>query len=97
VGPDEFALYEAVNESLDLQRAAAQEAVEALRSGASVGRIFEIVRPLARHSPPPGMRPLLPAFGHEAIHRLVDASDADILAFFERVAAPRSLELRRPA
>ena len=46
LGPDESALYEAVNESLDIQRTAAQEAVQALQAGASLGRIFEIVRPL---------------------------------------------------
>ena len=52
VGPDESALYEAPKESLDLQRSAAQEAVRALQAGESVGQVFEIVRPLARDSPP---------------------------------------------
>jgi hypothetical protein len=104
VGPDESALYEALNEFLDLQCTAAQEAVKALQAGASVGQIFEIVRPLARHFPPPPQtqgklrpsRPILPTFGSEAIHHLVNANDADLRAFFERAAEPRSLELRRP-
>jgi hypothetical protein len=104
VGPDESALYEALNESLDLQRTAAQEAVRALQAGASVGRVFEIVRPLARHSPPPPQTqgkprhsgPIVLTFGNEAIHHLINANDSDLLAFFERAAEPRSLELRRP-
>ncbi len=93
VGPDESGLYKALNESLDLQSAAAQKAVEALESGASVGQVFEIVRPLARHG---AQVPLLLAFSGEAIHHLTNASDADLLAFFKRAAAPRSLELHRP-
>jgi hypothetical protein len=104
VGPDESALYEALNESLDLQRTAAQEAVRALQAGASVGQVFEIVRPLARHSPPQPQiqgkprqsRPLVPTFGSEAIHHLINANDTDLLAFFKGAAEPRSFELRRP-
>jgi hypothetical protein len=101
VGPDESALYEALNESLDLQLTAAQEAVRALKAGASVGKVFEIVRPLARHRPqterkPRRSSPILPSFGSEAVHHLIDANDTDLLAFFERAAEPRSLELRRP-
>jgi hypothetical protein len=103
VGPDESALYEALNESLDLQRTAAQEAVRALQAGASVGQVFEIVRPLARYDPPPPQTqgkprhstPIVPTFGNEAIHHLINANDTDLLAFFERAAEPRSLELHR--
>jgi hypothetical protein len=97
LGPNESAVYEALNESLNLQHAAAQEALEALQSGASVGRIFEIVRPLARHSGPAPHRPLLATFGREAIHVLTEQNEADLLTFFKRAAAPRSLQLRRPA
>lgn len=104
VGPDESALYEALNESLDLQRTAAQQAVSALQAGASLGEVFEIVRPLARHSPPPPEaqgkprhpRPIVSAFGNEAIHHLVNANDTDLLAFFKKAAEPRSFELSRP-
>jgi hypothetical protein len=103
VGPDESALYEALNESLDLEQTAAREAVTALQAGEPVGRIFEIVRPLARHVPPPralgkprNAMPIPTTFGNEAIHQLINASPADLLAFFKRAAEPRSLELRRP-
>jgi hypothetical protein len=104
VGPDESALYEALNECLDLQRTTAQEAVRALQTGASVGQVFEIVRPLARHSAPPSQTqgkprhstPIVSTFGSEAIHHLINANDTDLLAFFKRAAEPRSLELSRP-
>jgi hypothetical protein len=103
VGPNEFALYEALNESLDLQRTTAQEAVKALQGGASVGQVFEIVRPLARHRPPEPhaqghprhSMPILPSFGSEAVHRLINANATELLAFFERAAEPRALQLRR--
>lgn len=105
VGPDEPGLFEDLNESLDLQRSAAQEAVAALRNGASEGRIFEIIRPLARHrAPEPGpdgkrrfAASLLPTFCGEAISRLIDANAPELLAWFERAAQPRSLQLRRPS
>ncbi|HEX4168598.1 MAG TPA: hypothetical protein VHZ55_24310 [Bryobacteraceae bacterium] len=104
IGPDESALYEVLNESLDLQRMAAAEALTALQAGASVGQIFEIVRPLARHGPPPPethgkarhLGPIVQTFANEAIHHLINATDSDLLAFFERAAEPRSFELRRP-
>ena len=104
VGPDESALYEALNESLELQRTTVQEAVRTLQAGASVGQVFEIVRPLERIEPPwlqtqgkpRHSRPIIPTFANEAIHHLVNANDADILGFSERAAEPGSLELRRP-
>lgn len=97
-GPDESAMFEALNESLDVQRTAAREAVRLLTSGASVGQVFEVVRPLARHDPGPRChtRAMLATFGNEAVRRLIDANEGDLLAFFERAAEPRSLELRRP-
>ena len=104
VGPDESGLYEALNESLDLQRRAAQEAVTALQAGASEGRLFEIIRPLARQRPPNprGDRahnhamPLRMTFGSEAVHHLINANASELLAFFEKAAQPPSLQLRRP-
>ncbi len=103
VGPDEFAIYEAVNESLDLLRTTAQEAVRALERGASAGQIFDIIRPLARHFPPQAhaqehRRPsvtIRPSFGSEAVHRLINANATELLAFFQRAAEPRALQLRR--
>lgn len=103
VGPDESALYESLNSSLDLRRTAAQEAAEALQAGASVGQVFEIVRPLARRDPPAQRTqgrsrpdsPIVSTFASEAIHRLINDNEVDLLAFFKRAAEPRSLELRR--
>jgi hypothetical protein len=40
--------------------------------------------------------PILPSFGSEAVHRLIDANATELLAFFERAAEPRALQLRRP-
>jgi len=104
VGPDESGLFAALNEFLELQRSTAQEAAAELRNGASAGRIFEIVRPLARHRRPevgPDGRPrqtmsLLLGFGNEAIHRLVNASTPELLAWFENAAQAPLLQLRRP-
>jgi hypothetical protein len=104
VGPDEFELYEALNESLDLQSTTAEQAVRALQGGASVGQVFEIIRPLAHRRPyepqNEGKRrhsmPLLSSFGMEAVHCLVNADAADLLEFFEKAAEPRDLQLRRP-
>jgi hypothetical protein len=103
-GPDESGLYEALNESLDSQVAAAQEAAAALRAGASEGAVFEIIRPLARHSvPEPGSDwkrrralPFLQVFGNEAVHQLINADRAGLTAFFEKSAQPRALQLHRP-
>lgn len=104
VGPNESRLYEALNESLDFQRETAQEAVKALRAGASVGQIFEIVRPLAYDFPeepqtqgkPRHARQIISTFGSEAVNHLINASPTDLLAFFEKAAEPRALQLRRP-
>jgi hypothetical protein len=97
VGPDETSLYEALNDSLDLQQSAAQEAVKALQSGASAGHVFEIIRPLARQGSPRQARPILQTFGSEAMHQLINANDTELLAFFQGVAQPRSLALSRPS
>jgi len=102
VGPDENGLFADLNESLDLQQRTAQEAAAALRAGASDGRIFEIVRPLARHSPRTPGRPshegfLRMAFGNEAIGRLTNGSTQEVLAWLEREAQPRTLQLHRPS
>lgn len=98
VGPDESGLCEALDHSLNMQRTLAQEAVQALEAGASVGSVFELVRPLAR--PQPAARHgadraghstiFLSAFAHEAIHHLTRLSDSDLLAFFRKAAEPRA-------
>ncbi len=102
VGPNESGLFEALNEALEVQTKAAQQAAAALRGGASEGRIFEILRPLARRRPEAersathGAVNFVSAFGAEAIHRLINENTADLLAWFENAAQPRSLQLRRP-
>jgi hypothetical protein len=93
-GPDEAHLVESLTASLEQQRDVAQQALTALRSGASVGQIFELVRPLARHTPPHDP-PLLNMFGNMAIHQLVRADDAELLAWLEKAAQKPSRRLRR--
>jgi hypothetical protein len=105
VGPDESGLFEGMTQNLERQRQAAGEIVEALRSGASAGRVFEILRPLARRGGPQvgvgrsgGHHPgLLPMFAQMAISHLVNASDTELLAWFEEAAQPFAVQLRRPA
>jgi hypothetical protein len=105
VGPDEFGMFESVTGDLERQRTAALEIKQTLRDGASRGAVFEILRPLAMrgsHSTEAGGRhrtepsPLLPMFANMAIHRLVNASDAELLAWFEAIAQPTAIRLHRP-
>jgi hypothetical protein len=104
VRPDESGLYGALTEALDAQRAAAREAAGALQGGASLGQVFEIVRPLARNRPPERERngkrihsaPVRPTFGPEAVHRLINSDRTELLAFFEKAAEPGALQHRRP-
>ena len=49
VGPDEANLFENLTADLEQRRSAVDQIVRELRAGASPGRIFEILRPLARH------------------------------------------------
>ena len=90
VGPDESGLYESLKASLDVQRRAAEEALTALQAGASIGKIFEIIRPLARHQP-------LEMFGSEAVHHLINSRPEELLTFFNEAAQPPSLQLHRPS
>jgi hypothetical protein len=103
VGPDESELFESLTQSLELLRSVAQEAVAALNDGATVGQVFEILRPMARDTPPPAPSARRPydvnyahLFTHMAIRQLINASGAELLAWFERYAQPPSLRLRRP-
>ena len=52
VGPDESALRESLIGQIERQKQVADQIVHALRDGAPPGRIFEMLRPLARHWPP---------------------------------------------
>jgi hypothetical protein len=94
VGPDESDLFGSVTGDLDRQRDAAVRIVEALRDGASAGRVFDILRPLARHTGGKAGH-LLSMFANTAIHRLVNASDPELMAWFEHAAQPSTLRLRR--
>jgi len=104
VGSDEFGLFENIAQELERQRNTAQEVVDALRSGASIGQVFEIVRPLARYVGPETAADgrarhstqLLSMFANMAIHHLVQASDPELVAWFERAAQPSPIQLRRP-
>jgi hypothetical protein len=102
-GPDESGLFESTVEALERIRHTAQAAMTALRSGASEGQVFDLVLPLARHTPelaPGGRRHqshLLGMFANMAIRFLVDRSALDLLDWFEKAAQPPSLRLRRPS
>jgi hypothetical protein len=103
IGPDEGRLFQSLIADLDKQRSTAQQIVDELHNGASVGRVFEILRPLAHHpSPEPGTHErdgpplkLLAMFANQSINFLVNTSDQEILAWFERAAQPSTLTLRR--
>jgi hypothetical protein len=104
VGPDEFGLFENLTQDLERQRNTAQEVTEALRNGASIGRVFEIVRPLASHIGPEtaasrlaGHSQLLSMFAGMAIHQLVHGSDSELLGWFEKAAQPSPIQLHRPS
>jgi hypothetical protein len=99
VGPDEIGLFKAVSEDIQQQRTVAQEIVEVLQRGESVGRVFEILRPLARHTRVVREHPsrLLSMFATTAIQHLVNSSDSELLTWFERSAQPSSISLRRPS
>jgi hypothetical protein len=98
VGPDESGLFESLREDLERIRSTAQQVAKALRDGASAGHVFEMLRPLARHTP--GDRPPSPfagMFGNMAIHRLVGDERAPLTAWFETQAQPLSLRLYKPS
>jgi hypothetical protein len=104
VGPDEWGLFMEVRENLQRQLQAAGQVVAALREGESVGSAFEILRPLARRQQPHTgagrsaghHQSFLPMFARMAIDRLVNASDPEILIWFEEAARPFTVRLRRP-
>ncbi|HTB11545.1 MAG TPA: hypothetical protein VK752_08240 [Bryobacteraceae bacterium] len=52
VGPDESGLRQSLIEQIERQKEIADQIVRELRDGAPQGRIFEMLRPLARHRPP---------------------------------------------
>jgi hypothetical protein len=89
VGPDAFGLRESLIEQMQTQSDIAGEIVRALRDGATSGRIFEILRPLARRgwglpSVSPGTLNARPAPGrHEGLRF------TPLLSMFARSAIDR--------
>ena len=105
VGPDESGVRESLMEQIQRQKVVAAEIARELRGGAGPGRIFEILRPLARHGPPlpPALSgggrhhpSVLSMFARTAIQYLIGAEDATLAAWFEAAAAVSPLRLRRP-
>jgi hypothetical protein len=114
VGPDETGLRESLTEQMQTQANTANEIAQVLRAGAPPGRIFEMLRPMARHRPPAPppqsdirsmvgrsqegriSTPLLSMFARSAIHHLINADDAGLLAWFEAAATISPLRLHRP-
>lgn len=100
VGPDEGGLFESLRESLEQVRNTAGEAAAALHDGASEGRIFEILLPLARRSPRPvrrerrGASTLSHMFASMAIHRLINESN--LAEWVEGYVQTRADLLHRP-
>ena len=110
VGPDESGVRENLTEQMQRQKDLAHEIVHALREGARPGRIFEILRPLARHGrlamndrQAAGRSaegrlhaPLLSMFARSAIGQLTNADDTTLPTWFEAAAAISPLRLHRP-
>jgi hypothetical protein len=75
--------------------------VEALRGGASVGRAFELLQPLAqRRKEGTGFRPgagssLVDMFAKQAIDHLVNASEVELVNWFTRESETSPLPLHR--
>ncbi len=93
VGADESGLFESVQADLAEQRRVAGEIAEALGRGESVGRAFEILRPMARRDQRQHTRSqMLSMFAHTAIHHLINMSEAELREWFEvsaKASGPR--------
>ncbi len=100
VGPDKAGLLDALIESLDVQRTTSEHAAAAIRNGASEGQVFEMLLPSVRRmrsaSAERHERVMLPMFGRMAIDQLINGSRPEQLEWFERLAKPSTLQLRRP-
>lgn len=99
VGPDEFGLFNSVFQDLQRQCTVAQQILEMLERGESIGQVFELLRPLAQHTRTVGAHPsrMLSMFANTAIHNLINMRHPDLLTWFERSAQPSRIELHRPA
>lgn len=97
LGPDTSGLFEAVTSTFAAQRQLAAEMVAALRSGATVGALFDLLRPmgLADRTRHDGAHSLRHMFLHQATDVLLHLTQEEILAWAEREAEPARLQLRR--
>jgi hypothetical protein len=105
-GPDELGLMESLTERMQRQRDTAREIVRELQEGASPGRIFEMLRPLARrpYAGPPkpgslrdGHTPLLSMFVHSAVNHLINMDGERLLKWFEAAADISPMRIHRPS
>lgn len=97
VGPDEFAIFESVGNHLEQIRRTAEQGAAALRNGASAGEIFELLRPLARHTPAQSPSPFLRMFADMGIRQLINHESDALAAWFDTQAQPPRLRLYRPS
>jgi hypothetical protein len=100
VGSNETGLFDSLIEDLENIRRTAQQAATALRNGTSLGEVFEMLRPLARHTPdrsPQRRRrsPFLSMFGNMGIRQLVNGDSASVASWLQRHAQPPRLRLYR--
>lgn len=101
-GPDESGLFDSVSSALASQRAVAQDIVDAIRDGAPIGQLFEMLRPLAQQrrseSADPESQPPFPQrtpFGRAAIEMLINHSQQGLPAWFARFIARPRITLHR--
>lgn len=97
LGPDTSDLFQGLVSTLAAQRHLAWEMITALRSGATVGACFDLLRPmgLADRSHHDGLHSLRHMFLHRATHVLLHQPEDEILAWAEREAEPPRLHLYR--
>ena len=99
VGPDEYGLFESLIEDLESIRSTADQAAKSLRDGASAGQIFEILRPLARHTPHTAMQrrrsSFLRMFADMGIRQLINDDPPAVERWLETQAQPPRVRLQR--
>lgn len=93
VGPDESGLFERIAAAISRQRAAAEDIVDALQSGASIGQIFEKLRPLAQER---RLHPDNWTFVMAAVDTLLQQPQESLLPWFASYLIPLRVPLRRP-
>ena len=99
VGPDEYGLFESLIEDLESIRSTAEQAAKSLRDGASAGQIFEMLRPLARHTPHTATQrrrsSFLRMFADMGIRQLINDDPPAVERWLETQAQPPRIRLQR--